>query len=418
MTEHVLIVGSPRSGWDLPAQVRRARPGTQTSLICRLDPEHLTRLSDVHEHAALIAVPDNASDAQWIALAAAVHTHTPFTRAVTFTETDQDRCAAIGAALSVPAHAPETVRLVHDKHAMRTRLREAGVDSTPSALVTTAAEVHRFVRAHGLPCIVKPASGAGSVGITLLTHEADIEPSIRRATATSDEAVVEPFHTGRQFSVEAMSEDGDHQIVAVTRKLSDPQTLVELGHIVPADLTDEHQTQIYHYVTRLLTTLGISFGPTHTELVLTPDGPRVIETHLRMGGGQIPQLVHDATGIDLTDYTAQQSAGTTILPGLRAQLKKDRPARYAAVWFATPPAPGLLTAIDGLDNAWNTYTVTDIQLLTQPGTRLTPLDSGHSRLAYARTTATTAHQALHDARQAISHLTFTIQMPAPATQTI
>jgi hypothetical protein len=41
--------------------------------------------------------------------------------------------------------------------------------------------------------------------------------------------LVEQFHEGPQFSVEAFSECGEHQVVAITRKFSDPVTFVELG---------------------------------------------------------------------------------------------------------------------------------------------------------------------------------------------
>ncbi|MFE5948169.1 ATP-grasp domain-containing protein [Streptomyces sp. NPDC056480] len=385
--------------------------------MCRLDPEHLARLSDITDHTAVIALRTDAPDSEWTALAAAVHAHSPFTRIVTFTETDQDRCAAIGAALSVPAHSPSTVRMVHDKQAMRARLRETGVDDTPSVFVADLEEARTFVRVHGLPCIVKPVSGAGSVGIALVTAESEIEQAVQRATATG-QAIIEPFHVGPQFSVEALSENGDHYVVAVTRKFSDPHTLVELGHIVPADLTGDELNSIRDYVPRLLAALNVTSGPTHTELVLTPKGPRVIETHLRMGGDEIPQLIHDATGIDLPGYVARQSAGMNVLDHLRTQAAQTTPARHAAIWFASPPASGLLTSIDGMDEAGQTQAVTSVQLLIDPGTRIGSLDSSTSRLAFARAIAPTGRQAVEAARQAIARLTFGIRMQARDEETI
>ncbi|WP_406053418.1 hypothetical protein OG462_44945 [Streptomyces sp. NBC_01077] len=144
----------------------------------------------------------------------------------------------------------------------------------------------------------------------------------------------------------------------------------------------------------------------------------MIETHLRMGGDEIPQLIHDATGIDLPGYVARQSAGIDVLDHLRTQATQTNPARHAAIWFASPPASGLLTSIDGIDEARQTHAVTSIQLLVDPGTRLSSLDSSTSRLAFVRATAPTGNQALEAVRQAIACLTFSIRMQALEEETI
>ena len=95
-------------------------PGTETSVICRL--EFVAKLRELTEHTRVIAVRHDAPDEEWVALARAAHELHPFTRIATFGETDQDRCAVIGEALGIATHSPRTVELVHDKHAMRVRL--------------------------------------------------------------------------------------------------------------------------------------------------------------------------------------------------------------------------------------------------------------------------------------------------------
>ena len=163
MREHVLVVGSGR---DLPARVRRARPGTETSVICRL--EFVAKLRELTEHTRVIAVRDDAPDEEWVALAMAAHELHPFSRIATFGETDQDRCAVIGEALGIATHSPRTVELVHDKQAMRARLRETGVDTTASAVVADLADLTAFVDEHGFPCVVKPVAGSGSAGVAVV----------------------------------------------------------------------------------------------------------------------------------------------------------------------------------------------------------------------------------------------------------
>ncbi|MCQ4041308.1 ATP-grasp domain-containing protein [Streptantibioticus rubrisoli] len=418
MSEHVLVVGSGR---DLPTRVRSALPGTRTSVICRL--EYVSKLRELTEHTRVIAVRHDAPDEEWIELASAAHARHPFTRIATFGERDQDRCAAIGEALGIPTHSPRTVALVHDKHAMRARLREAGVDTTASALVADPAELRDFVAEHGLPCVVKPVRGAGSAGVAVVREEGALAAAFARASDRFDGlpdagVLVEQFHEGPQFSVEAFSEDGEHQVVAITRKFSDPVTFVELGHVAPAELTVLQEKEVHTYVERLLDTLGVTSGATHTELVLGEAGPKVIETHVRMGGDEIPALALDATGVDIAECVVRQTVGERVLPGIRQTLAEQRPGRSSAIWFAASPAAGELTEVHGLEDARRTHRVTEVELLVRPGGSCGTLESSESRIAYARALGDTADEAVAAARQAVERLEFQLRLRAADGETV
>ncbi|MGW7578636.1 ATP-grasp domain-containing protein [Streptomyces sp. NPDC054765] len=412
MSEHVLVIGSGR---DLPTRLRRARPGTRTTVICRLD--YLSRLRETTEHTRIIGMRPDAPDDEWIELAETVHARHPFTRIVAFGELDQDRCAVVGQALGLAAHSPRTTALVYDKHAMRTRLRAAGVDSTASAPVSGVDELRAFLAAHGTPCIVKPGSGSFSKGIALVRESDEAAAAFARAGGELGDGrgtgvLVEQFHEGPQFSVEAFSEAGDHQIVAITRKYSDPLNFVELGHVSPAPLAPAEQKQVHDYVERVLDALGIESGATHTEIVLGDAGPRVIETHVRMGGDEIPALAHDVTGVDIAECLIRHTLGEKVLPGIRATLAEPRPPRSSAIWFAALPAPGVLAETTGLEEAREVPGVTEVHLLVPADATIGTLESSASRVAHARALAPTADEALAAAREAINRLTFHLRVRA------
>ena len=418
MSEHVLVVGSGR---DLPTRVRNALPGTRTSVICRL--EYVAKLRELTEHSRVIAVRHDAPEAEWIELAAVVHARHPFTRIATFGERDQDRCAAIGKALGIPTHSPETVALVHDKHAMRARLREAGVDATASAVVADVAELRAFAAEHGLPCVVKPVRGAGSAGVAVVREEGALAAAFERADGSFEGlpdagVLAEQFHEGPQFSVEAFSEDGEHQVVAVTRKFSDPVSFVEMGHVCPAQLTPAQEKEVHTYVEQLLDTLGVTTGATHTEIVLGQAGPKVIETHVRMGGDEIPALALDATGVDIAECVVRQMVGERVLPGIREKLAGQRPAHSSAIWFAASPAAGELVDVRGLDEARQTKGVTEVEPLVRPGGSCGTLESSESRIAYARALGDTADEAVAAARQAVERLEFQLRLCAVDGETV
>ncbi|WP_371649982.1 MULTISPECIES: acetyl-CoA carboxylase biotin carboxylase subunit family protein [unclassified Streptomyces] len=306
MTEHVLVFGV---GYDIPARMRAfgetAGRKVTTSVMCW--PEHLAKTDDTEEHGRIVVLSPDASDEEWIAMARAIDAVEPVTRIGSFYDDCRPQAALVAEVLGLDTHTPEIVELVMNKYAMRQRLAGAGVEATACAVVAGPAEA---------------------------------ESALERAGGTGPDprATVEEFLVGAQYGVEAFSERGEHVVVAVTRKHSDAVGPVEPGRVVPAPLEPERTEAVTRHVIATLDALGVEFGPTHTEVILTEHGPRVIETRLRTGGDEIRNMVTDVTGVDLIESQLQQILGEKVLPGIRATLDDpDRTGRSEAIWFAGAP---------------------------------------------------------------------------------
>ncbi|QGV80447.1 ATP-grasp domain-containing protein [Streptomyces ficellus] len=403
---------------DYAARLRELDESARISVICR--PQHLARITESGHYRRVLAVRQDAPVDEVVALARTVHALEPVTRITTFWEHDQDRAAAVGAALGIATHSPATVRLVQDKHAMRERLRETGVEDTAAGRAYDEADLLAFGEKAGYPFIVKPTAGTASFGVTLVHSPAEAAAAYR--TAAGDfpgiarlGVLAEQYHEGPQYSVEAFSEAAEHVVVAVTRKYSDPKNMVELGHVLPAPLDADAQEAIGGHVRRVLDALGVEFGPTHTEVVLTADGPRVIETHLRVGGDEIFNLVKDAVGVDMIDFQARQAYGDKVLPDIRAILEADREPRCEAIWYTAPEATGTFVGLgDGTDAADLDPGVT---LLLEPGEELTG-DGSFARVARARASAPDAAEALALAQASVNGLSFLFRVTSPEQHTV
>ncbi|MEU2622619.1 ATP-grasp domain-containing protein [Streptomyces sp. NPDC007157] len=422
MSEHILIFGN---GYDIPGRIRargkRLGRAYTTSVLCRL--EHLAKVEEAEGHARIVAVRADAPVEEWIELARAVHATQSVTRIAAFGDQCQEAAADAARALGIATHAPETVRLVFDKFAMRRRLAEAGVESIPAAEVPDVDALRAFAAEHGYPCVVKPRRGTASTGVSMIRSAEEAPAAFARALGkegaaggaddaeAASEVVVEAFLPGAQYSVEAFSEGGEHVAVAFTRKYSDPASLVELGHVMPAPLDAGQEEEIRAHLARALDALGVEFGPTHTEVVLTGQGPRIIETHLRVGGDEIWNMVTDATGVDLVEYQLRQCTGERVLPELRAALAGARRGRRGeAIWFAGAPAAGVLVEVTGADGPHPEGV--RVEVLGRAGDRLHGLRSSDSRLAQARAGADTPDKALALAQEAIGRLEFVTRVTA------
>ena len=221
-----------------------------------------------------------------------------------------------------------------NKNLMRRAFEAAGDPSPKSLLVSLeddAAEKSHAVHLaesqldafdpceHGLayPLIVKPTDRSGSRGVTKV--EADHEPGAVAAALREAfeqgfrrEALVEEFAEGDEFSVEGMSWQGTHHILTITRKgTTGAPHFIETAHLEPAFLSPELDSRVREVVTHALDTLGVTFGASHSELKIAPDGTiRIIEIGARMGGDCIgSHLVPLSCGVDFVGAVVDVALG-------------------------------------------------------------------------------------------------------------
>jgi hypothetical protein len=163
-------------------------------------------------------------------------------------------------------------------------------------------------------------------------------------------------------------------VVAVTEKLVDEAHFAELGHAVPARLAPERREEIAAAVRRFLTTMGVTDGPSHTELRFSSRGPIVIESHNRLGGGHINELVEAAYGIDLMAY------GAAWPLRLVDELTEEPVASAGACTRFVLRDPGTVTAVGGVAEVAARPDVLVAQVSAKPGDTVRPLRDNWDRI--------------------------------------
>lgn len=408
---HLLVLNGGR---DVPARIRELDPEIIISVVARVS--LLSRLPTPHRNRRTVLLPDDATDDDWRQAARWLHETLPIDRIAVFGDKDQDRWALLAADLGLPGPEPSTVEAVRDKLVMRQRLRAAGVCDVPARVARDAAEVLAFGREHGYPLVCKPLCGSASRGVARVSSPAAAEAGWGWAGAAQlGPVLVEPYLDGTEYSVEVVSEAGEHLVVTVTQKHKEQEHFVELGHVVPAPLQPGLRARVGETVRAALTALGVHDAVTHTEVMVSSDRVRLIETHLRVGGDSISELVRAALGVDLTDCQARLALGWPTLDGVRAALRES-PHRGAAVWFGKTDQAGTVAAVHGVDEARLIPGVQAIEVLAGPGQAVSPLGSSFDRTLFARAVADDAPAALIAAQAAVAaiHLEMAPSQPGRA----
>ncbi|MGW2649019.1 ATP-grasp domain-containing protein [Streptomyces sp. NPDC001393] len=331
------------------------------------------------------------------ALAEALHATSPFSRVLTQTEAAQVVAGHLTTRLGLPGNGDEITRALHDKRALRELLNARGLGPVAVERGTDRSALRDFVRRHGA-AVVKPTMGSGSLGVRLIhsAEEADAAWDWLESFGLKD-FMVEELLTGTELSVETFSCAGDHTVLAVTGK-DTGGGVVELGHVVPARISPEQADSVAEFTCQVLDAVGLVDGTAHTEIMLTGQGPRVIESHARRGGDRINDLVEIACGVDMEQLAYRQA-----LPGFRTPGISGAGCA-AAIRFLTAE-PGRVVAVEGIEEARSLDGVLDVRIQVEPGDTVRPLHWSEDRCGQILVRAEDSERAEALARRAAGLIT-------------
>lgn len=261
--------------------------------------------------------------------------------------------AQICAALDLPGNDPALAGAARSKAAMNQQFARYGITTPHTRTLSDESALCRLIASDQLtfPCVIKPAEGAGSIGVRIVTSAEEATAAFRAVQkqrgmygiVLDPRVLVQELIEGAEYSVESITQNGRTTHLCVTRKIvTRGAHRIELGHGLPAALPSDVERAVYRQVDLAIGAVGIRNGASHTELMLTPDRQcAVIEIGARVGAGQIGFLIQHALGIDLWAACLDTALAH---PAQLAPTRSD----YATVRFLTAPHPGRLAAVAGL----------------------------------------------------------------------
>ena len=222
--------------------------------------------------------------------------------------------ARIAEKYGFPFYSVETAQWSTDKFQMKQRFMEGGVPCAKGRLVKSVEETADMV----YPVIVKPRDNSGSRGVKLCRSKEELAESMSEAFEVSklDTVLVEEYIEGPEYSIEGLHYDGNAEVIQFTeKKTTEFPYNVELGHIQPANISEENKQKIRDIVAKIGKALKFENCPSHTELKINYRGIFVIETSPRLGGDYITStLTPLSTGVNVEDELLRIALGEKISP--------------------------------------------------------------------------------------------------------
>jgi biotin carboxylase len=259
----------------------------------------------------------------------------------------------LGAEFGVPGNPVETALARRDKTAMRRHAAATGI-RVPAFAVVDSGGIATAAARIGYPAILKPATGAGSNGVSILSDANAAQAMSASMPASHDmfgnplrEWVVEEYVRGRELAVNAFSVDGIHRVLDIWeyRQPSTHDYDQPYWDVVQLQPDDPDWQQAARFVHRVLDAYRVNLGPSHTEIKVRPDGPCLIELASRLPG--IHMTDHWTAHSTIRPYADTLAAYLGEDPGL---LQRDLgfDAALGVCCIRNDDRPGTLVAIEGL----------------------------------------------------------------------
>ena len=301
--------------------------------------------------------------------------------------------AAVAKELGLVGIDSDTAHKATNKAAMRQALQEANVPVPKFFKVSSREEYENAVQAFSVPFIVKPADNSGSRGIYLVADICD-KDSVAQAYAHSHafsrngDVVVEEYMVGQEVSVETLTVDGVCHVIQITDKITTGAPhFVEMGHTQPSALSAETKEKIVRVAKAANRAIGIDNGPSHTEIMVTEEGPKIVELGARLGGDCITtHLVPLSTGVDMVKCCIQIALGET--PDIASKYSKASAIRYL------PTPAGTIRSISGVAEAEELPGVRQVSLVYGVGDTLKGVQSSADRLGFVVAQADTRQETI------------------------
>lgn len=216
--------------------------------------------------------------------------------------------------LGLPGKDWHTTYRAKNKAAMREYLQALGIDTLWYATVSSVAELAALSHIP-FPAVAKPREGVASLQVTLARDRAQLEQQCAAAWADNPgrPMLIEEYIEGPLHTLETLG-DG-RQLLALGGfevQLSAPPFFVEHEAVWRPGPPSGPAARVLEIVRAF----GVGFGACHTEFVVTPQGPRLIEINYRNIGDYREFLLQDTLGFPLFETVLRLYLGEP-LPALR-----------------------------------------------------------------------------------------------------
>jgi carbamoylphosphate synthase large subunit len=228
-------------------------------------------------------------------------------------EPDVPLADALSERLGLPTNGTALSSARRDKHDMGQALRRAGVRCAEQFKSDRAEDIVAWAEAAGrYPVVVKPLASAATDSVAICSDAAQVREAAQATLGsktiwddTNHEILIQSYLDGVEYVVDMVSWQGSRYTCGVWeyhKRRVGVHNLYDYEIALPPD--DSRVSELIDYVDSALRALGIEYGPTHAEVIITADGPTLVEVGARTAGNLYPAFSDECLGVNQAHLAA------------------------------------------------------------------------------------------------------------------
>lgn len=281
-----------------------------------------------------------------------------------------------------------------DKSRQRELFKQAGLPQPDFEIVRDEHNLKAAARKVGFPLVIKPVDNSGSRGVALVERVEQLSSAYLTAMENSKKkaVIVEEFMDGTELTVEGFSVHGAHHILAISDKFKPEGSYrVATRLAYPAAISPAQEQKIIDLMHAAYDVAQVDNTPTHSEVILTSKGPKIVEIGCRGGGFYVfTRVVEAVSGYDIVGNWTRLCAGDPV--------EDVRSIKRGVVLGFYAAAPGRLVSVTGLEEARAVEGV-ETDLFLKPGDIVPELKTDGSRTGWIIIRACNREEAVKRAEQ-------------------
>lgn len=250
-----------------------------------------------------------------------------FDKIVALDDFDVEKVAHLREHFRMPGMGDSAARFFRDKLAMRMRAKAGGLPIPEFTPLFNYVAVTEFTDRVEAPYILKPRMQAGAIGMKILETKEKLWEVVHSLGDEMSYYLVEKFVPGDIFHVDTIMDQGEIKFAVASGYGLPPMEVAHGGRVFTSRTLkrgSKTEKALREMNERVLITLGLSHGVSHTEFIIAKDGTiNFLETSARVGGANIVELIEAGTGLNLWAEWAKLETLDENEPYKLPKLKKD-----------------------------------------------------------------------------------------------
>lgn len=326
---------------------------------------------------------------------------------------DLEIAVAVAAeALGLPGIPVEVARVCNDKAIMRQKLDKLGLGDTIWNEVTSMEAAFDAADRIGFPCFLKPVDNCGSRGCKRIESFSDIrtwwDEALKFSVCGEQRVLLEEYQDGPRQTIEMIVDKGVPRLVSIidTHYIYEEPEKYPFGHwpvetgLNMTELSPDVQEQLFKHASKIITAIGVNWGPVKVDTTVTPSGIQTVELTARLSGGFHCQY---ATPLSFGTDEIKAVAKMAIGEDLDMELLRHKYNRSAVVQ-AKFPNPGRIKKISGVKEAKQLPGVHEVFILKNVGEFIPNYQNSTDRVAFVIADGETLPQARQNVQKGLDAL--------------